>query len=384
MHTFNAGAVLAAATAAASCAVVVAHGGVAGGAATLSNVALPTDQNGDKLITGEASAMAHDGAYYFYFNNWGNCPGVDCCKSSAGCATCCFNDPPIPYTPGCGNLTNGSDPYGVYHTIQAYKTTDFTTWENLGVALDLKHRHAGTEFRPCVVFNKKTGMFVMWYEDRGGTQKGYNIAVSPNPQGPFTTTHTGVTLPGHGRVGDYNIFVDDDGKAYHVRTGFDIVQLTDDYTAGAMHIGSFTTPRASEGPTMFKRDGTYYVTAGSGCCACIGGSTIYVLASPSPAGPWHYQGDVGSVPGHTFDAHSPDNFVTKAQGSAVVLVGDQHVYLGNQWNSGLKLTPPGPRNHDLLYWGVFDFKANASGAATIQQMVWHDTTTITVPAPVPM
>lgn len=61
---------MAAATAAASCAVVVAHGGVAGGAATLSNVALPTDQNGDKLITGEASAMAHDGAYYFYFNNW--------------------------------------------------------------------------------------------------------------------------------------------------------------------------------------------------------------------------------------------------------------------------------------------------------------------------
>ena len=38
------------------------------------------------------------------------------------------------------------------------------------------------------------------------------------------------------------------------------------------------------------------------------------------------------------------------QGSSVFKVGDQYVYLGNQWNSGLKLTPPGPRNHDLLYW----------------------------------
>ncbi len=56
----------------------------------LSNVALPTDQNGEKLITGEADVLKHGDTYYLYFNNWGPCPGVDCCKTSAGCATCCF------------------------------------------------------------------------------------------------------------------------------------------------------------------------------------------------------------------------------------------------------------------------------------------------------
>jgi hypothetical protein len=81
---------------------------------------------------------------------------------------------------------------------------------------------------------------------------------------------------------------------------------------------------------------------------------------------------VGSNP-TPFDPHSPDNFVTKAQGSAVIQVGEQTIYLGNQWNSGLKLTPPGPRKNDLLYWGLLDFEGTA-----IQQMVWHDSINITI------
>ena len=50
------------------------------------------------------------------------------------------------------------------------------------------------------------------YEDRGAGLSGYQVATSPTPQGPFTTTHTNVKMPGKGRVGDYNIFVDDDGR----------------------------------------------------------------------------------------------------------------------------------------------------------------------------
>lgn len=68
---------------------------------------------------------------------------------------------------GCGDLTNGSDPYGLYHTFHAYKTTDFTTFENLGVALSLDARQPGIVFRPSVIYNPKTKLFVMWFEDRG-------------------------------------------------------------------------------------------------------------------------------------------------------------------------------------------------------------------------
>eukprot|EP00037_Helgoeca_nana_P009024 m.79567 g.79567 ORF g.79567 m.79567 type:complete len:377 (+) comp19303_c0_seq2:21-1151(+) len=335
-----------------------------GAMVTLSNIVLPKDQNGVPLITGEADVMLHEGAYYFYFNNWGTCPGVNCCDAAAGCATCCFDKPPHPYLPGCGDLTNGSDPYGLYHTVQAYKTTDFVSWDNLGDALPLSNRKPGTEFRPHVVFNPKTNLFVMWFEDRGPGLSGYTIATSVTPGGPFQAQYYDVVLPGKGRTGDYDIFVDDDGSAYHVRTGFDVVKLNANFTGPDSHMSSFTTPKASEGPVMFKRNGKYYVMSGTGCCACIGGSTIYVQEADSLAGPWNFKGDVGSNP-TPFDPHSPNNFVTKAQASAVFEVKSStdavsYVWLGNQWNSGLALTPPGPRNHDLLYWSVLKFDANES------------------------
>jgi len=338
----------------------------------LSNVQLPICTDGTKLITGEADVLAHQGAYYLYFNNWGDCPGVNCCDDPAGCATCCFGHPPHPYSPGCGSLTNGSDPYGLYHTVQAYKTVDFVTFENLGVALPMQARLPGTEFRPHVVFNNLTQMFLMWYEDRGSNLHGYSVAQSATPAGPFTTTHYNVTMPGNGRTGDFDIFIDDDGSAYHIRTGFDIVKLNKEFNGPEQHVSSFRTPQASEGPVVFKRDGMYYILTGTGCCACIGGSTIYVDMAKSLAGPWVYAGDVGSNPG-PFDKHSPNNYVTKAQASAVFEVlsktGEtQHVWMGNQWNSGLSETPPGPRKHDLLYWTVLQFNTNG----TIKQVEYQE------------
>ena len=171
-----------------------------------------------------------------------------------------------------------------------------------------------------------------------------------------------------------------------------MVKLNDDYTGAATDKAesSFTTPKGSEGPVVFKRKGIYYVMAGTGCCACIGGSTIYVMMAPSMKGPWvrqlhlriptmaccgsqaipavhhahhssmipqTYAGDVGSNP-TKFDPHSPNNYVTKAQASSVAKVGSQYLWMGNQWNSGLSETPPGPRKHDLLYWSILDFNAN--------------------------
>jgi hypothetical protein len=44
---------------------------------TLSNTALPTDTDGNLLLTGEATILAANGLYWVYMNNWGGCPGVD-------------------------------------------------------------------------------------------------------------------------------------------------------------------------------------------------------------------------------------------------------------------------------------------------------------------
>lgn len=59
------------------------------------------------------------------------------------------------------------------------------------------------------------------------------------------------------------------------------------------------------------------------------------------------------------------------QGSAVLNVGKDVVYLGNQWNTGLRETPPGPRNNDLLYWGVFDFEPPSPVACEVSSPSTH-------------
>lgn len=85
-------------------------------------------------------------------------PGVDCCGSSGGCAACCFNPPSSAYPDTCVYTTG--------HEVQVRSTTDFVTWEYLGVALPLSSRIPGIEFRPQVVFSPVRGQWVMWYEDR--------------------------------------------------------------------------------------------------------------------------------------------------------------------------------------------------------------------------
>ena len=106
---------------------------------TLSNTQLPVDDNGDLLLTGEMSVLSDNLGWVIYTNNWGGCPGVDCCNAVgwSGCSTCCFTKPPL------------SDPcvYTDNHTVVAYRTNDWATFAPLGAVLPPSARHPGVEFR---------------------------------------------------------------------------------------------------------------------------------------------------------------------------------------------------------------------------------------------
>lgn len=319
--------------------------------ATLSNLRLPVDEAGDELVTGEASVLLHAGRYYFYFNDWGGCPGIDCCGSSGGCASCCFGPEQNASLDGCVYRAN--------HSVVAYSTADLASWRRHGVVLAEAARAPGVEFRPNVIRHAASGAFLMWYEDRHENQTGYAVAVADGPAGPFRTVVDDAAMQGRGRVGDFSLFVDDDGAAYHVRTGFVVERLADDYRSGAGPYAEFASPEPAEAPVMFKERGTYYVVAGTGCCACRGGASAYVFSADAPLGNWTYRGDVGSRPG-AFDPHSPDNYVTNAQGSAVFRVGGDLVYLGNQWVTSAR--PGGPRNNDLLSWYKLEFDSDGDVA----------------------
>jgi hypothetical protein len=180
----------------------------------LSNVDLPLDEEGRPLITGETSVVTVNGTHYVYVNDWGTCQSIDCCASSGGCASCCFVPPTSRYPDPCVFATG--------HRVLAYATEDLQRWRLLGVAMSPESRPRGIEFRPHVIYNEHTHMFVMWYEDRPPPQpghkfdsKGYNIAVATSPAGPFETVATAVSVADV--PGDFDLLVDDDGTAYHVQ-----------------------------------------------------------------------------------------------------------------------------------------------------------------------
>jgi hypothetical protein len=328
----------------------------------LSNTALPLDTNGRELLTGEASSLKVGKWFYFYFNNWGSCSGNNTCATEAGCFS-------------CASRVSSNCIYAVQHVVNAYKTQDFKEWIDLGVVLPISARAPGYLFRPHVVYNAQTDRFVMWFEDHSvnaSIHGLYHVADSSAPEGPFMIVAENVSMPFAGypvmHVGDFDIFVDTDGEAYHVRTGFSVVRLNANYTAPLEVVSTFTTPRTSEAPTMFRRGDTYHILAGSSCCACLGGSNLYTFTAASPRGPWTLHGDVGSnVSAHTFDIHSRWNYVTRAQASAVFRVptaggGEEFVWVGNQWMTG------DTRNHDLLYWARLEFD---STTGAVDQLKYH-------------
>lgn len=207
--------------------------------------------------------------------------------------------------------------------VNCYSSTDLLNWKYEGIALPVSYE-LGSDIekgcimeRPKVIYNKKTEKFVMWFhlELKG---QGYGparaaVAVSDSPVGPYRFLRSGRVNPGvyplnisrkdkrqkwdveeykewwtpkwyeaihkgmfmkrdleGGQMSrDMTLFVDDDGKAYHIYSSEDnltlqIAELTDDYLS---HTGKYirVVPGGhNEAPAIFKKDGTYWMIT-SGC-----------------------------------------------------------------------------------------------------------------------
>ena len=194
--------------------------------------------------------------------------------------------------------------------------------------------------RPKVLYNAKTKKFVMWFhlelKGRGYEAARAAVAVSDGPLGPFRFVRSGRVNAGCYPVGfclpdttdlrhqllfpelqtwwtpewrkqiergmffmrdlqggqmarDQTVFVDDDGKAYHIFSSEDnmtlnIAQLTDDYLR---HNGSFVRVAPggqNEAPTIFKHNGTYWMIT-SGCTGWAP-NAARLFTAKNIFGPW--------------------------------------------------------------------------------------------------
>lgn len=307
------------------------------------------DNNGVHINAHGGGMLFHDGKYYWY--------GEHKTEGEAG------------------NVANVG--------VHCYSSTDLYNWKDEGIALSVDSAGSGSPIekgcileRPKVIHNSKTGKFVMWFhlEPKGAGYKGAHsgVAVSDCVTGPFKFIRAGRINPGKWAVNypdelkdkplspdegpysggslpkhpdslnlpkrdfeggqmarDMNLFVDDDGKAYHIYSSEEnstlhIAQLSDDYTT---HSGKFIRlfqGRFMEAPAMSKYNGKYYLMM-SGCTGWSPNAARSAVAD-SIFGEWKELGNPCVDADSATTYHSQSTYILPLDAK-----NGKFIYMGDRW-----------------------------------------------------
>ena len=263
--------------------------------------------------------------------------------------------------------------------VACYSSKDLKNWENRGIVMKVSDEpgaiveRGSTIERPKVIYNPKTGKYVMWFhhelKGQGYAAAHSALAVADNPLGPFvavkssrinpgvlpmnldtslkpdssalkmewwtpewyTEINNGLfvyrDLPGGQMARDMTLYVDDDGKAYHIYSSEDnltlnIAELNDEFTD---HTGKYIRlfPGGhNEAPAIFKKDGKYWMIT-SGCTGWAPNAARMMWAD-SLMGEWHQMPNpcVGPEADKTFGG----------QGTSIMNIDGEWVFMADIWN----------------------------------------------------
>lgn len=277
-----------------------------------------------------------------------------------------------------GNLSNVG--------VHVYSSKNLFDWKDEGIALAM---HDDTSSllvkgsiveRPKVIYNEKTKTFVMWFHHELKGQ-GYKaaltgLAISKKITGPYryiksinpnagkwpinfpeefkiddkkissegvkiqTTEGQKIVREGifvrrdfaKGQMArDMTLYVDDDGKAYHIHSSennqtLHFAELTDDYQDFTGRYARVLEGKANEAPAIFKKEGKYYMISS--------GTTGW---KPNPArlsvadnilGPWQELGDPSRG-----DQNQVKTTFWSQSTYILPVIGkkDAFIYLGDRW-----------------------------------------------------
>jgi hypothetical protein len=265
--------------------------------------------------------------------------------------------------------------------VHCYSSENLYDWKDEGIAMKVSDDPdspvtAGCIIeRPKVIYNPKTGKFVLWFhlELKG---QGYNaaktgVAVADNPTGPYTflkavNPNAGVwpvgfpedmktkTWPAEikswsdewikavkdgmfvkrdfekGQMArDMTLFVDEDGTGYHIHASEEnltlhISELTDDFLGFTGKYIRVAPTGHNEAPSIFKRNGKYYMIT-SGCTGWAP-NAARLLVSDSVTGNWEFIENpcVGDDKDLTF--HSQSTCILPVEGKK-----DAFIFMADRW-----------------------------------------------------
>ena len=262
--------------------------------------------------------------------------------------------------------------------VTCYSSKDLLHWHNSGIALSVTDEPGHDIERGCilerpkVIYNNVTKKFCMWFhlelKGMGYSAARYGVAVADRPEGPFKFLYSqradagtwpvefgekelsvvdtlnaenfkqewtpawlkavdeGLILKRDFPTGqmsrDMTLFVDDDGRAYHIFSSEEnltlhIAELTADYLH---HTGRYTRVAPAghnEAPAIFKHDGTYWMIT-SGCTGWEP-NEARLFSSSSIWGPWeqHPNPCRGPLAEKTFGGQS--TFILKAEDTIIFM-----------------------------------------------------------------
>lgn len=271
--------------------------------------------------------------------------------------------------------------------VRVYSSQDLYNWKNEGVALavsedpDSEITVGSVIERPKVVYNEKTGKYVLWFhlelKDQGYSAARTGVAVSDNPTGPYKyiksyRPNAGVwpanfkeewketpeggdpeewwTEEWHealdkgmfvrrdfedGQMArDMTIYVDDDGTAYHIHSSEEnqtlhISELTEDYLGFTDNWVRVQPGGQNEAPAIFQHEGTYYmITSG---LTGWDPNPARSFKAPSVMGPWETLGNPAKGNEAELTFRSQSTHVLPVEGKEGAFI-----YMGDRWN---------PKNH---------------------------------------
>jgi hypothetical protein len=269
--------------------------------------------------------------------------------------------------------------------VSCYSSEDLYNWKNEGVAFHVEDHASNLVTRGCkierpkIIYNQQIKKFVMWWHHdingQGHKNAMVGIAVSDKVEGPYQFVRVFRPLPGFlpfniseqmknmpvpemainytfnggslpadadslllfkrdlhtGQMArDMTLFVDDDGKAYHLYASEEngtlhIAELSDDYMGYTGKYARAFPGRFMEAPAIFKKEGKYYIIA-SGCTGWAPNAARSAVAD-NIFGPWKEfgnpcQGDEAEI---TFN--SQGTFILPVQG-----IKDAFVFMADRWN----------------------------------------------------
>ena len=256
--------------------------------------------------------------------------------------------------------------------VMCYASKDLVNWRNCGVALSVTEPAPGQSGqrmrrgattgsdiergcileRPKVIYNPVTKKFCMWFhlelKGQGYNAARYGVAVADRPEGPYKFLYSSRanagTWPiegspmnfdeylkrdyGTGQMArDMTLYVDDDGKAYHIFSSEEnftlhIAELTGDYLHHTGRYARMAPGGQNEAPAIFKHDGTYWMIT-SGCTGWAP-NEARMFSAPSIWGPWtqHPNPCRGPLAEKTFNGQST---------YVLTLDDGRHIFMADIW-----------------------------------------------------